>query len=169
MFSLNVNNNEIFLKNVQFIELVEIHKWYNNIDEYGFATGAYNAVPFDEILKEYFKAVSSSEEFFASIHNVSNEMVGIVKGRFILDEKIVWIKVFIIKTEFQGKGYGKKAAGLLRDFFIKKYNAKNIYLTVDSENKGAYAFWGKQGFKEVEKTEKYYILKGKNCKLLSLK
>ncbi len=168
MFSLNVNNEDVFLKDVKLNKLIKIHKWYNNIEEYGFATGVDKPMPFDYILKEYFKVVSSPEEFFVGVYNLSNEMVGLLKGKFILRKKIVWIKVLIIKTEFQRKGYGKKAIELLRDYFIKKHHVKSIYLTVDKENKGAYAFWKKQGFKEVEKIEKYVSLQEKNIKLLVL-
>ena len=108
MYSLNVNNNDIYFKNVQLNELTEIYKWYNNIKEYGFATGVENPVSFQDILKEYYKVLSSPEEFFISLYNISNEMVGVIKGNFIEEKKIVWIKVFIIKTGFQKKAMEKR-------------------------------------------------------------
>lgn len=55
MFSLNVNNEDVFLKDVKLNKLVKIHKWYNNIDEYGFATGVDRPMPFDYILKSILK------------------------------------------------------------------------------------------------------------------
>ena len=140
MFSLNVNNEDVFLKDVKLNKLVKIHKWYNNIDEYGFATGVDRPMPFDYILKEYFKVVSSPEEFFVGVYNLSNEMVGLLKGRFISKEKIVWIKVLIIKTEFQRKGYGKKAIELLRDYFIKKHHVKAYTLLLTRKIRGLMHF-----------------------------
>lgn len=165
MFSLNISNDEIYFRNAKLTQIQKLHKWYNRIDEYKFATGVNSQISFDDMLKEYFNILSSKEEFFAAVYNLSNEMVGILKGRFILNKKVVWIKVLIIKTQFQGRGYGKKAVDLLLDYFIKK-DVKNIYLTVAKQNKMAYNFWIKQGFGEVKEIKKYINLSEENFKLL---
>lgn len=150
MYSLNVNNNDIYFKNVQLNELTEIYKWYNNIKEYGFATGVENPVSFQDILKEYYKVLSSPEEFFISLYNISNEMVGVIKGNFIEEKKIVWIKVFIIKTGFQKKGYGKKAVGLLKDYFIKKIKQKAYILPSIKEIAGLMLFGKNKALKRLK-------------------
>ncbi|MDQ2085937.1 GNAT family N-acetyltransferase [Herbivorax sp. ANBcel31] len=150
MFFLNTNSDEIYFKNVELNQLIKIHKWYNNIGEYRFATGVDIPITFDDMLRKYFNIMSSSEEFFVGIYNVLDNMVGLLKGRVIFKEKVVWIKTLMVGTEFRGKGYGKKTVNLLLDYLIKKTDVKKIYLTVAKENKRACDFWKKQGFEEVE-------------------
>ena len=60
---------------------------------------------------------------------------------------------FMIGKQYQGKGYGKRAALEFIDFFRKNYDADKIYISVSLENAVARQMYGDIGFREIKEIE----------------
>ena len=64
---------------------------------------------------------------------------------------------FMIGKQYQGKGYGKKAALEFLDYFKKKHNADKIYISVSLENTVARKMYSDIGFKEIKEIEYTFL------------
>ena len=64
---------------------------------------------------------------------------------------------FLIDPKFRNKGYGEEAALFLINYLDKNYQAKNISLPVDLENKRGQKFWQNLGFEKSKTIEDGYV------------
>jgi len=69
MYSLNIKNDSIYLKDVEIEQLPEILKWYNNVDDFSFATGVDRPIVLKDLKLRYTEAAICSREFFAVYMN----------------------------------------------------------------------------------------------------
>lgn len=60
---------------------------------------------------------------------------------------------FMIGKQYQGKGYGKKAAIEFLDYFKENHDADKIYISVSLENTVAREMYTNIGFKEIKEVE----------------
>lgn len=63
---------------------------------------------------------------------------------------------FMIGRQFQGKGYGKRAAAEFLDYFRKKHAADKIYISVSLDNAAARKMYAGLGFQPVGEIEYTY-------------
>jgi ribosomal protein S18 acetylase RimI-like enzyme len=139
------------LLQIKEILLNALHKDYFGAGEYyfreEFVDPNYSSLkgPYyskEQFIKNNLKSLKEriTKPYLSYVLFLKKEMVG-----YIIIEKHLkryWINDFVIKKEFQDKGYGK----IFFDFLIK--DKKDVYIWVNKKNP-AKKFWEKQGFKEV--------------------
>lgn len=64
---------------------------------------------------------------------------------------------FMIGKQFQGKGYGKRAAVDFLDYFKKKHNAHKLYISVSLDNTVARKMYSDIGFAEIKEVEYTFL------------
>lgn len=64
---------------------------------------------------------------------------------------------FLIGKQFQGKGYGKRAALAFLDYFKKKHKADKLYISVSLQNTVARRMYSSIGFKEIKEVEYTFL------------
>jgi ribosomal protein S18 acetylase RimI-like enzyme len=157
-----LSNERIKLKNVEFSQLPKLLSWYNRMEDYGYATGMASSVTLDELGKIFLNAYNNEEEIFAGIHsNYSGDMLGLIRGRIAFD--VFWIYVMITDRDYQAMGYGTSALSMLLEHLKSNAGVREVLLAVAEENPKGKAFWLKNGFTEVGKTESEIILNGREC------
>ena len=164
MLKLNIQNSEIYFKDIHFEQLPTILEWYNRVDEFKYATGIDKPITLEDLIRRYAEVSISSSEFFSAIYLRSQgRMIGILKGRIRFKNKLaVWISSIVIEPLFQNKGYGIKSIELLLGYLKANLNVHGAFLSVISENKKGRNFWDKLGFNEVRKMNNYSHLEGKS-------
>jgi len=163
MFSLNIENDCLYFKDIKPEDLPRILKWYNNADEYGFATGMGRNISLEMLSRKYAEAAICSDEFFVGIYIKKNDiMIGILKGRLgYKNRDAIWISSIVIDSSFQNMGYGSMSIDLLLSYMKTHNKIKNAYLVVVEDNLAGKRFWQKQKFQELRIVEKYLELQDK--------
>ena len=64
---------------------------------------------------------------------------------------------FMIGTQYQGKGYGKRAVLEFLDYFKKNHNADKLYISVSLKNTIARKMYSDIGFKEIKEIEYTFL------------
>jgi len=72
-------------------------------------------------------------------------LVGVAKTA-LLSPGSAWIDLLIIRSTFQGRGYGSEAANLLETHLFSSPAIRQIELAVMVQNSPAIAFWEKRGY-----------------------
>jgi RimJ/RimL family protein N-acetyltransferase len=72
-------------------------------------------------------------------------LVGVAKTA-LLSSSAAWIDLLIIRSTFQGHGYGKEAATLLETHLFSSPEIRQIEIAVMVQNTPAIAFWEKRGY-----------------------
>lgn len=152
MFGLNLCGENVRIIDVKNNQLPLINEWYNQIKEYGYATGLDNKITISDMVKTYNEFLQSPDIFFACIYRHSdNELVGIVRGMIKRGkENVVWILSIFILEKFQKKGFGKETISLIINKIKNNYSVLNVYLSVDRGNAIGVMFWEKMGFQISE-------------------
>lgn len=152
MYSLNIKNESIYLKDVEINQLPEILKWYNKVDVFSFATGIDTPIVLRDLKLRYTEAAICSREFFCCIYKAGrSQMIGILKGTFQKEKDgSIWINSIIIDPKYQNMGYGGMVLDLILNHFKSNKGIKHAYLAVVEDNKQGRAFWTKHNFKEIK-------------------
>jgi len=133
-----------------------VKRWYSEHGLYGFATGRKNI---EEILQV------SPGSFVSGIYTKDEILIGLIAGDFKnINEKVVWIRTFLIDAGWQRKKFGTFSFDLLCRHLAENYNVKRIYLSVPKKNRAGINFWIKMGMycvKTVKNSEAE-----KNCEVL---
>ena len=157
IFSLNIHIEKLYFKDITYDDLPYLIKWYNNTDDYKYATGINHGIPFEYIVDSYKKCVACNNEFFAGIYLKNGcNMVGMLKGNLKKGNKIVWISQFLIDKIYQCKGYGSQAIEGVLDYFSINAGVSNAFVAVAEDNAAGKCFWEKRGFQEFEKSRGYF-------------
>jgi len=96
---------------------------------------------------------SLSDKWMFGLINPQGEIVGLLETvRHYPDETTWWMGLLMLAPELRGQGVGRE---VLRSFseYVRLRGGKAIMLGVVEENRPAYLFWQKMGFKVVRKTE----------------
>lgn len=162
MYSLEIQNDDVYLKNIRFHDLERILEWYNRVDDFQYATGVDSCMTLDMLTQRYMSAASSSNDFFVGIYNRESTMVGILKGRIQSKGRpALWISCIAIDSLHQNKGYGRAAVNLMLDHFKAVRGIQTAYLAVVEDNLHGRAFWAGQKFKILKKIDKHVRIQGK--------
>lgn len=73
-------------------------------------------------------------------------LVGVAKTALLPSLDTAWIDLLIIRSAFQGHGYGSEAATLLETHLFSSAEIRQIGLAVLIQNTPAMAFWEKRGY-----------------------
>jgi len=156
MFNINnLENEEIYIKDVTPRELTQILKWYNKIDDFKFATGIIEPISIDLLFQKYAEAIISRDEFFVGIHSKADQkMIGTIKGRIHNRKRgSIWINSMIIDNAYQNAGIGSSSICLLFKHLKDAICARSVFLSVIESNFRGVGFWTKHGFREFRKIE----------------
>ena len=163
MLRLNIANNQLRFMDIKPEMLPEVLKWYNNVDEFKYATGIDKPIDMGCMLQKYEEVAICSSEFFVGIYADRREkMIGILKGRLKSGKTpIVWISSIVIDPALQGKGYGSQALAMLLEYLRQNSCIQSAYIAVVEENGHGLRFWDKNGFRFVRKIEKHMLIDDK--------
>lgn len=159
MYSLNLQNNRIALRDIKIHHLHHILKWYND-DGFQFATGMEVPVSLEMLMRKYAEVAVCSNEFFAGIYIHQGEtMVGLLKGTLAYRSKdTAWINSIIIDKAYQNMGIGTQSMHLLLEYLRNTKSIQKVYLAVVEENMTGRRFWESLGFDGVRRIENYLVL-----------
>lgn len=73
-------------------------------------------------------------------------LIGVAETAFHPLASTGWIALLIIRYEFHGRGYGREAAALLKDYLFSSPEVTEIGLLVLIQNTPAQAFWENRGY-----------------------
>lgn len=164
MFSLNIQNDDLYFRDIKPEHLPLILNWYNRVDDFRYATGIDIPISLGTLTQKYAEVAICKNEFFVGIYSIKEDkMIGILKGRLRYNDKdAVWISSIVIDSVFQQKGYGKSAIKLLLDYLKINYKIRCAYLAVIEVNMQGRKFWIKQNFRELRKIDNHLKLHDKN-------
>ena len=149
MFSINVQNNIVALKDIRQEQLGSILNWYNMTEDFRFATGMEGPVCLETLEYKFLQTASSDIEFFLGIHSLfEDKLVGIITGK--IAGSIVWINIMAVGREFQGKGYGSISVELLLKHMTTAKSVRDAYLAVADKNVKGRGFWLRNGFNDAK-------------------
>lgn len=171
MYCLNIKGERVELLDVKSSQLPLILKWYNQVNEYGYATGFDVPVTLQEISKRYNQFLQNPDVFFACIYKVgTNEIIGTVKGILKLGkENAAWINSIFILEKFQKNGFGKDSIFLIFQKIKKEKAVKDVYLSVVRDNCRGVAFWNKMGFLQWGKTTRKVLQDGNITEIIIMR
>lgn len=152
MLNIHYQGRNVVLKNLVEKDLLKVFIWYNDIEEFGYATGFDTKISMEKLLFLYEQIVKDEKKFLTGIYqNNTNVFLGIIKGTLIKGKKgVVWINSIIIDKKHQEKGYGRESIRLLSEYFQIKQEFEEFYISVAKKNKKGEAFWQKLGFDYTE-------------------
>ncbi|MCX7921920.1 MAG: GNAT family N-acetyltransferase [Clostridia bacterium] len=155
MFSLDIQNDTVYFKDIKPADLPLILNWYNKVDDFKFATGIDTPISLEKLTRKYAEVAICRSEFFAGIYLKGiNKLIGIVKGSLKYRESdSVWISSLAIDTDYQNNGYGTMVIELLLKHLKLNNNINCAYLAVVEENIQGRNFWVKQKFQTLRKME----------------
>ncbi|MCT4632809.1 MAG: GNAT family N-acetyltransferase [Firmicutes bacterium] len=112
---------------------------------------------YKEILESLPPGSSMEDKYVFGYYNEDGKLVGLIDIIAGYPNEGIWmLGLLIIDSMERNKGYGE---ALYREVekFVKDKGGKTIRIAVFEENKNAFVFWNKQGFKfkEVKERDKY--------------
>jgi RimJ/RimL family protein N-acetyltransferase len=130
-----------------------VRMWYEQADNFGYATGGKNP---DEILNILISQQNQTTVcglggfpcFVLGIYPFGrNNCIGLIVGEIkTLHEPVLWLRTCLVDTAWQRKHFGTRAFNLLSDYIAKNYNIKRIIISVHSQNQAGKLFWESLGF-----------------------
>ena len=168
MYSLEIENEEIYFKNIRPGDLPVVLEWYNRTDDFKYATGVDTPMTLEDLAGKYAEVAISCNEFFAGIYTKKQDMmIGLLKGSLKYKRKdAVWIRSIVIDTSHQNMGYGSLTVALLLKHLKTASNIENAYLAVLEENIKGRAFWSKNGFSEMRRVDNHLYLQDKRRNII---
>lgn len=146
MLHIKYNTEEYDVKNIEFMDLLEITKWFDE---------EYMSLDFENLKHRFFEFYFSENEIFIKIqHEGSTE--AIFRGR--IDEenyKELIILCYIVRKDIRGKGIGSLIFNKLLDE-AKNMNIENIKVLAMAGNSEVLGFWNKMGFNSARKIKNYF-------------
>jgi RimJ/RimL family protein N-acetyltransferase len=163
MFSLNIQGDSVYFRDIKPEHLPQILNWYNKIEDFKFATGIDQPMTIEMLTQKYAEISICTNEFFVGIYSyVENKMIGILKGRLEYENKnTVWISSIVIDLVYQNKGYGSLSIRILIEHLKLYSKIKEAYLAVIEVNEQGRRFWSKNCFNEVRRIHNHIRLQNK--------
>ncbi|WHH60439.1 GNAT family N-acetyltransferase [Petroclostridium sp. X23] len=171
MLSINIDSEDVIIKDIKRRELERILGWYNYTEAYKYATGIDCPIGMRDIVEKYLEVVYNNSEFFVGIHlKDHNSMIGLIKGRLKSEEATaIWLNSILIDTEYQQLGYGRKSLEMLSLYFKSRYNINRVYISVIEKNRKGVDFWIRNNFQLVRKIMNHIVIDGKGQDVILMK
>lgn len=175
MLTINLCNENLFFKNINKDDLLEVLKLYNQNDKNMYATGRDTPMSYEDISQKYLEVLVNSHEFFAGIFiihpdNSSQKMVGVIKGRIDYDNnEEAWISSLLIDSSHQKNGIGTKVVGSILKMLKDTYDIKAVLVGTLSGNYIGREFWSKIGFSYIRTIEQYIKLNNRTEDFIIMK
>ncbi|MDF2841067.1 MAG: Acetyltransferase family protein [Clostridia bacterium] len=175
MLTINLNNENLFFKDIRKDNLQEVLKLYNQNEINMYATGIDGPMSYEDINQKYLEVLVNSHEFFAGIFtcnlgNIENKMIGVIKGRIDYDNnEEAWISSLLIDSSYQKIGIGTKAVGAILKMLNNTYDIKSVMIGTLSGNNIGREFWRKIGFNYIRTIQQYIKLNNKTEDFIIMK
>ncbi|OGO76972.1 MAG: hypothetical protein A2Y23_03515 [Clostridiales bacterium GWB2_37_7] len=175
MLTINLNNENLFFKDVNKDDLQEVLKLYNQNETNIYATGIGRPMSYEDINQKYLEVLVNSHEFFAGIFicnsdGVESKMIGVIKGRIDYDNnEEAWISSILIDSSYQKNGIGTKAVSAILKMLKNTYDIKAVMIGTLSGNSIGREFWNKIGFSYIRTIEQYFKLNNKTEDFIIMK
>ncbi len=145
---ISISNEFVKLYPIRKNNLSLLNLWYRQVHSFGYATGGKNP---EEILFQ----MQNPERIFSFITGIYpagwDNCIGLVAGELkTIRNPTLWIRTFLVDTEWQRKHFGTYTFRLLSGYFAEKYRVKEIYVSVCKKNKVGISFWESIGFRCVK-------------------
>ncbi len=149
MFSVNVQNNIVALRDICQEQLGSILSWYNMTEDFRFATGVEVPVELEDLEYRLLQKASGDLDFLLGIYSFfEDKMVGVVTGK--IAGSVLWVNTLAVGLEFQRKGYGSISVDLLLKHMAVFAGVRSAYLAVADKNVKGRGFWLRNGFKDAK-------------------
>jgi ribosomal protein S18 acetylase RimI-like enzyme len=149
MLNINIVDDNLRIKNIDNESMKSIYPIFINTGDFKYATGISNFISFDLFSRQIIQFLSEEDAFFLNIYSSpKNEHIGLVKGKLIRDENILWLNLLAIVTHCQSKGYGSRVIFLLENHFRERYGIEKMCLSASKDNFTGINFWKRCGFIE---------------------
>lgn len=168
MLSIYIEDENIIIKDVEKVQLVQIAEWFNGNEKehYKYAMGMDGPVKYEDLYEKYLEVLVNAHEFFVGI-NVDGVLGGFVKGRVdYRNEGEIWIMAILIDKKFQNRGIGKRVAKLIMGEFVDKLGIKSFYTGIVKDNNQGRAFWESMNFREYRQSKGYFTFDNKSHDLI---
>jgi len=175
MLTINLNDENLFFKDVNKEDLTNVLKLYNQNEINMYATGIDRPMSYEDINQKYLEVLVNSHEFFAGIFSdhdsrADSRMIGVIKGRIDYDNnEEAWISSILIDSHFQNNGIGTKAVSSILKMLKDTYDIKTVMIGILSGNHIGRAFWSKIGFNYMRTIEQYFKLNNKTEDFIIMK
>lgn len=171
MIDIEINDDIICFENIKKDDYSMVLEWYNDIDEYKFATGIDVPIKIEKLHKKFREVLISELEFFVGIYmKDSKKCIGVVRGGVNTKfQDSLWINSIIIDKAYQRKGYGSRTIKLIIEFFEVHYNILNAYISVVDKNIKAKCFWENMNFIMFREMNNHLIIDNEKQNVLILK
>jgi ribosomal protein S18 acetylase RimI-like enzyme len=156
---MNTKIRKVSLEDLSVLRKVTMETWLN--------TYVNNKISRKDILSHFkTKPLQSWEKippnFIYYVATIDNKIVGLI----LLIKKLVklyYLKQLYVLPKFQNRGIGQ---GLLDKVLEKVEIGSKIFFDVSLDNKGAIAFYRKNGFKKTRKISKFVITHNKSLDII---
>lgn len=175
MLTINLNNENLFFKDINKDDLQEVLKLYNQNEINIYATGIDRPMSYEDICQKYLEVLVNSHEFFAGIFICNedctkNQMIGVIKGRIDYDNnEEAWISSLLIDSSYQKNGIGTKSVSAILKMLKDTYDIKTVMIGTLSGNHIGREFWSKIGFSYIRTIQQYIKLNNKTEDFIIMK
>ncbi|SFC31525.1 GNAT family N-acetyltransferase [Clostridium uliginosum] len=153
MVNIEFNYDDFKITSVKREDIDELNKWILLNDKCNEDAFSLDRQLFYRRFLEYYL---TEEELFIKIEK-NNEICGVFKGRFELEEKSeLFIWLYIIDSKFRNKGLGNEILKEILKYFKKFYYIELFKVGVNVENKKAINFWNKAGFTKLRISKDFF-------------
>ena len=123
-----------------------------------------------ELEQQWLDAIIMDKSNSKAYFGIESREKGLLAGICFLQninwvDRTCWFGIAIL-PEFQGKGYGKSALGMMLEYGYKKLNLYKISLYVLSVNQAAVKLYEAAGFETEGTLRKHCNVEGERCDLL---
>lgn len=146
MLHIKYNTEEYHIKNIEFMDLLEITEWFDE---------EYMSLDFENLKHRFCEFYFSENEIFIKVqHEGSTE--AILRGR--IDEgcyKEFVILCYMVRKDIRGKGIGSLIFNRILDE-AENMNIDNIKVLARAGNSEVLEFWNKMGFSSIREIKNYF-------------
>ncbi len=161
---------EMTLLNLGKENIPQILSWYNQTDEFMFATGIDSLISEEYLLSKFFDTCTKDNMILLGIYTkFYSTPLGFIYGKInsgFLDT--FWINILIIDKQYRHLGLGSESLMQLFEILIKR-GIKKVFTAIIDENKDAIYFWKSQHFNSIFCYNKYLKLKDRKYNILIMK
>lgn len=156
MLSVNIDYEQLIIKDIKRRDLPYIIRWYNGKDEYKYATGLNAPIFLPQLTEKYLALTYAGSEFYVGIYlKCTGEMIGLIKGCVRKDSQtVLWIYSIIIDKQYRRQRYATMSLDAIITYLKQHASICKVYISVVENNMSGIKFWDANGFIVAKKMSK---------------
>ena len=161
MYYKKIVGNKLYLSPIDLDHEVKIMtKWLNEDEEIAYYNVFYHSLLGEDKVLEMMQKWNEGPYTFAMVNKEDDAFMGHIT-LFNLDSRYHFATMGIyLGKDYRGKGYGKEAIQLLKEFAFNYIGLKALHLEVFAYNNHAYDVYKSLGFKECGRWSKVRFFNG---------